>query len=83
MYKVLLERKVQKKFAKISNPFYTKLKTAILDLGQNPRPKGYIKLRGRNAYRIRVADYRIIYKITDSELIVSVIKLGHRKDIYK
>ncbi len=83
MYKVFLERKVQKKLIKISAPFYSKIKTAILNLAKNPRPKGYKKLRGRNAYRIRVTDYRIIYKVLDKELVVSVINLGHRKDIYK
>ncbi len=63
MYKVRVERKVQKKLAKISNPYYSQIQPAILDLGNDPRPKGYIKLKGRDAFRIRVADYRIIYEI--------------------
>ena len=82
MYKVRIARKAQKKLAKIPEPYYFNIKTAILDLGNNPRPNGCKKLRGREAYRIRVADYRIIYEIQDSVLLVDVIDLGHRKAIY-
>lgn len=82
MYSVQIERKAQKKLAKVPIPYYTILKTAILNLGNNPRPKGYKRLKGRHAFRIRVNDYRIIYEIQDDILIVQVIDLGHRKDIY-
>ena len=67
---------------KISEPYYSNIKIAILNLGSNPRPQGYKKLKGRDAFRIRVADYRIIYEIKDNILSVDVIDLGHRKDIY-
>ena len=82
MYQVRIERKAQKKLSKISNPYYQKVKSAILDLANNPRPKGCKQLKGRDAYRIRVADYRIIYQIKDEILLVDVITLGHRKDVY-
>lgn len=82
MYKVRIERKAQKKLSKIPEPYYSNLKTAILDLGNNPSPSGCKKLKGRDGYRIRVADYRIIYEIQDSILLVDVVDLGHRKDIY-
>ena len=49
---------------------------------KNPRPVGNKKLKGRDGYRIRIGNYRIIYDIFDSELIIDVIALGHRKDIY-
>lgn len=81
-YKVRIERKVQKKLAKIPEPYYSKIKAAILDLGSNPRPQDCKKLKGRDGYRIRVTDYRIIYEIQDGVLLVDVIDLGHRKDIY-
>ena len=82
MYKVQVERNVQKKLAKVSIPYYSNIKTAILDLGDNPRPQGYKKLKGTDAFRIRVNDYRVIYEIQDDILLVHVIDLGHRKDIY-
>jgi mRNA interferase RelE/StbE len=83
MYTIRIERKAQKKLAKISNPYYSKIKTAILDLGNNPRPQGFKKLKGRNGYRIRVADYRVIYEIIDQELIIDVIEVDSRGNIYK
>lgn len=57
-------------------------KEAIYHLAENPRPYGYIKLKKRNGYRIRVGDYRIIYDILDAVLLVEVIALGNRKEIY-
>ncbi|WP_336246188.1 type II toxin-antitoxin system RelE/ParE family toxin [Cognataquiflexum nitidum] len=78
-----MERNAMKKLSKIPDPYYSNIKTAILELGNDPRPKGYKKLKGRVAYRIRVSDYRIIYEIHDSILLVDVIDLGHRKEIYE
>ena len=83
MYKVSIEKSVQKTLEKINAPFYSRIKNAILKLAENPRPEGYKKLKGREGCRIRVADYRIIYEIFDEVLLVTVIDLGNRKDIYK
>jgi len=52
-------------------------------LAKNPRPAGYKKLKGRDGFRIRVGDFRIIYEVIDSNLIVDLINLGHRKEIYE
>jgi mRNA interferase RelE/StbE len=83
MYKLRIEKAVQKALEKINEPYYSKIKTAILNLAKNPRPAGYKKLKGREGFRIRVADYRIIYDVFDDILQVDVIDLGHRKDIYE
>lgn len=82
VYKVTIKKSAVKTLKKIQDPYYSSIKTAIFQLGENPRPFGYIKLKGREAYRIRVSDYRIIYEIFDSELIVDVVAVGPRKDIY-
>lgn len=82
MYKVRIEKTVQKALEKINEPYYSKIKTAILNLAKNARPKGYKKLKGRDGLRVRVADYRIIYNIFDNILTIDVIDLGHRKNIY-
>jgi len=82
MHKLRLEKTVVKALEKINEPYYSKIKTAILNLAKNPRPAGYKKLKGRAGFRIRIADYRIIYDIFDKVLQVDVIELGHRKDIY-
>ncbi|MFM2168924.1 MAG: mRNA interferase RelE [Verrucomicrobiota bacterium] len=52
-------------------------------LKANPRSQGAIKLSGSSSWRVRVGDYRIIYDILDQQLIVSVIKVGHRREIYR
>ncbi len=59
------------------------MRAAILALGSDPRPTGVTKLRGQEAYRIRIGDYRVVYVIRDSELLVVVIRTGHRSDIYQ
>ncbi len=82
-YSISFSKKAIKELYKIKDPYYTAIKTAIIELENNPRPQGYKKLKGREAYRIRVSDYRVIYEIFDAKLIIEVINLGHRKNIYK
>lgn len=82
-YQVTLRKHAIKALQHINEPYYSQIKAAIYNLANNPRPQGYKKLKGRDGFRIRVADYRIIYDINDAVLIVDVITLGHRKDIYE
>ncbi len=82
-YNITLKKRAIKALVGINEPYYSNIKEAIYALADNPRPQGYKKLKGNDCYRIRVADYRIIYDIFDDELLVDVIKLGHRKDIYE
>ena len=82
-YNVIITTKVQKYLDKLSDKIADKLETAMLQLGDNPRPNGVDKLTNRDAYRIRVGDYRIIYTIRDKTLLVTVIDTGHRREIYK
>ena len=67
--------------AKISEPFQTKIIDKIYDLANVPYYNAKI-LIGREAYRIRVGNYRVIYEINNNELVVLVVSVGHRKDIY-
>jgi mRNA interferase RelE/StbE len=82
-YVLNFSRQAFKELDKINEPFYSNIKQAIFNLTYDPRPQGYKKLKGRNSYRIRIGNYRVIYDIFDNELIVDVITLGHRKDIYE
>jgi mRNA interferase RelE/StbE len=60
-----------------------RLKPKINGLSENPRPHGYIKLKGfENRYRIRVGDYRVIYEIHEDVLLVLIMRVGPRRDIY-
>jgi mRNA interferase RelE/StbE len=60
-----------------------RIQGAIALLGQDPRPPKAIALSGRPGYRVRVGDYRIIYTIQEDVLLVVVVNLGHRKDVYQ
>jgi len=82
-YTILLSKKAQKQLDKFTDQIVDPILEAIAELGKNPRPVGYKKLKGRNGCRIRVGNYRVIYEIYDSELLVDLIAVGHRKDIYK
>lgn len=82
-YQVLLGKRVIKALQTINEPYYSSIKKAIYALADDPRPPGYRKLKGREGYRIRVANYRVIYEIADDVLVVNVVDLGHRKDIYE
>ena len=83
MYAVFIERYVLKQIAKLDKKIIQVVKETIAGLALDPRPYGYKKLKGEEAYRIRVGDYRIIYEIEDDKIIVTVVSVGHRKDIYK
>ena len=83
IFTVLVERYALKQILKLDKKFIPTIQSAIALLSINPRPHGYIKLKGEEAYRIRVGDYRIIYEIKDKILTVIVVDVGHRKVVYK
>ena len=81
-YTVLVERYAQKQLMNLSKEEIPVIKNAIASLANNPRPQGCKKLKGEPAWRIRVGNYRIIYEIDDDQVIVIVVTVGHRKNIY-
>ncbi|HEV2832091.1 MAG TPA: type II toxin-antitoxin system RelE/ParE family toxin [Hanamia sp.] len=81
-YTVVITQSVQKYLKKIPHKLADKLESEMMNLEINPRPFGYIKLKGKNAYRIRVGNYRIIYEIEDRILKITTIDAGDRKEIY-
>ena len=83
-YKVILSPKVQKSFINIPDDYVFKIHKSLSLLSFNPRPFGCVKLAGsENHYRIRVGVYRVIYTIKDDVLIVEVIKIDHRRNVYR
>lgn len=82
VYRVVIKKKAMKALENINEPDYSYIKKAIYSLAENPRPNGYKKLKGRDGYRIRAGNYRIIYEIHDSILLVDVVNVGNRKDVY-
>jgi mRNA interferase RelE/StbE len=82
-YQLTFNKKAVQFLEKINDPDYSKIKSAINSLSDNPRPNGYKKLKGREGYRIRVGDYRIIYEVFDKHLIIEIIAVGNRKNVYE
>ncbi|MCW3111073.1 MAG: plasmid stabilization system [Segetibacter sp.] len=82
-YQLEITKPVIKYLEKLPGDIYLRLKEAILNLEDNPRPHGCEKMSGKNAYRIRVGDYRIIYTIQDKILLVTVIDAGHKREVYR
>ena len=82
-YKIFFKKSVQKDFGSIPKKDLKRILSRIESLSEDPRPKGCEKLTGQERYRLRQGRYRIVYSIQDDELTVWVVKIGHRKDIYR
>ena len=83
-YEVLLSRAACKQLAILPLFIHNEIVEEISSLSSNPRPPGCKKLKGyKNAWRIRVGNYRIIYEVEDKLLRILIVGTGHRRDIYK
>jgi mRNA interferase RelE/StbE len=82
-YKVFFKKSVWKDFEAIPEKDLRKILKRIEMLGDDPRPSGCEKLTGQERYRLRQGRYCILYSIQDDELSVWVVKVGHRKDVYR
>ncbi|MFI5144254.1 MAG: type II toxin-antitoxin system RelE/ParE family toxin [Ignavibacteria bacterium] len=83
MYQIEIVKSAIKTLKSIPPSQREKIAKSINDLAFNPRPPGCKKLKGYEKYRIKISDYRVIYEIEDTVLIILIIKIGHRKDIYR
>jgi len=84
-YRIEIVERIEKKLAKLPKKDKERIIKAIDTLIENPRPEGCKKLRGSQKpplYRIRAGDYRIIYSIQNKILLILVVEVGHRKDVY-
>ncbi|HLR97828.1 MAG TPA: type II toxin-antitoxin system RelE/ParE family toxin [Jiangellaceae bacterium] len=73
-----------KAIRKLDRPTARRLLEAIGELASDPRPSGCIQLKGGDGeLRIRVGDYRIVYDVQDDELVVLVLRVGHRREVYR
>jgi mRNA interferase RelE/StbE len=82
-YKVYFRESVEKDFSSIPKKDLAKILNRIKKLANNPRPSGCEKLTGQERYRIRQGRYRIVYSIQDEVLTVWIVKVGHRKEVYR
>jgi mRNA interferase RelE/StbE len=83
-YRVEILDSALRQLEKLPRDQRDRIREHIRELATNPRPHGSIKLKGEDdLYRIRVGDYRVIYTIRDDELIVLVLRVGHRREVYR
>ncbi len=83
-YRIEVKASAEKEVARLPRRDQRRVVAAIESLADDPRPAGARKLVGAgDAYRVRVGDYRIIYQIRDDLLIVYVVRVGHRRDVYR
>lgn len=82
-YQITIKRRASKVLANLPDKDYRKVRDAIRELADNPRPQGCLKLTGREGWRIRIGNYRVIYQINDPEKKIILLDLGHRRDIYQ
>jgi mRNA interferase RelE/StbE len=83
-YQLVFEKKYIKDLKHVHPDYHQAIYNALLALQDNPRPVGSIKLKGASyLFRIRIGPYRVIYSIIDKKLLVLIIEIGDRKDIYR
>ena len=82
-YKIYFKESVEKDFRTIPQKDIIKILQRIESLNSDPRPPGVEKLTGQDRYRLRQGNYRIVYSVQDKELSVWIVRIGHRKDVYR
>ena len=82
-YKVLIKPSAAKELESIRKEALSRIVRRVLSLAKDPRPHGSEKLSGEDKYRIRQGNYRIVYAIEDEAHTVTVVKVGHRGEVYR
>lgn len=82
-YEVRLQPAAIREYRRVQGSLRDRLRSAIDALAVNPRPPEVVKLAGRDDYRVRVGDYRIVYAIDDAERLILVARIAHRREVYR
>jgi len=83
-YRVEIARRAIKSIARLPHKEQLRVRAAIDLLADDPRPPGCVAMAGQDSvYRVRVADYRILYEVIDDRLVIQVVRVGHRRDVYR
>ena len=83
-YDVQIARRAARVLASLERHDQQRVRAAIDLLAENPRPPACVAIRGEDSvYRVRVGDYRIVYEVLDDVLIVHVVRVGHRREVYR
>ena len=82
-YTVYILRSAEKELDRLPSSMYHRINTKILSFEENPRPRGSKKLSGREQYRLRIGDYRVLYNIDDTNRVITIFAVGHRGEAYR
>jgi mRNA interferase RelE/StbE len=82
-YTVAVLRRAQKELSQLPTDVYSRVRDAIRSLTQEPRPPGCRKLTARDGWRLSIGHYRVIYDIDDGQQVVTILHVGHRRDVYR
>ena len=82
-YEARIVPSAQRDMDRLPTPIGARISSRILTPEDNPRPRGANKLSGREEYRLRVGDYRVLYTIDEEGHIVTVLAVGHRREVYR
>ena len=82
-YSIFILQRAQRELSVLPTRPFERIVDAIRALADNPRPTGCLKLTGREGWRLRVGDYRVVYEIDDKNRLVTVLHVGHRRDVYR
>jgi mRNA interferase RelE/StbE len=82
-YSVLIKRSAAKELEGVPRKDRRKLITKIRALASDPRPDGSEKLAGQDLYRVRQGDYRVLYEVDDAVVVVTVVRVAHRREAYR
>lgn len=83
MYKLKILPQAQKDLAQLQDKIFNTIKSKIVRLARNPRPFGTLKLTNEEGYRIRIGDFRVLYRIDDKLKEVFIYRIKHRRDVYR
>lgn len=83
IYTILFSRAVRKELYRLPRSVFLRVQTTLASLRKDPFPSGHKKLEGYDLYRLRIGNYRIVYEVTTKIRIIVIIRIGHRKDIYR
>jgi mRNA interferase RelE/StbE len=82
-YEIRLVRSAERELNRLTSAEHDRISGRILSLGDNPRPRGIKKLSNREEYRLRAGDYRVLYTIDEPNSVVTVLSVGHRREVYR
>ena len=82
-YSLVIKKSAERELRKVPKEDMRRITDRVRELAQNPRPVGNEKLSGQDRSRVRQGDYRIVYAVNDERRVIEVVKIGHRREVYR